>query len=333
MEDSLLTQNAMKMIQGNGRFAVTQACQKILSSQYGNGVISKTLHYYAKSILPNVLPIFPALIYLSSKAVGGNPENTKPVAVAMLLITASGDIHDDIVDNSEQKFGKETIVGKYGKDSALLAGDVLLVQGMAILQNECNVLSSEKSKIVDLITSSLFKIVNAEAIETSLWRKANVSPQEYLDVIKLKGGIAELHCIIGGIIGGGKEEDINSLASYGRAIGVLATLKEEFVDMASPTELEHRIKHELPPYPMIYAMQQREIKEKISGILKKDRFSDADLRMVADLVLSSSRTKNLADKFREYGRKELSHNLLLRNDRAKELVVLLEALSEELLLV
>ncbi len=76
--------------------------------------------------------------YLSSKAVGAIPKNLQSVATAMLLITSSGDIHDDIVDNSSRKFSRKTVVGKYGKEIALLAGDMLLIQGMTLLQNECN---------------------------------------------------------------------------------------------------------------------------------------------------------------------------------------------------
>ncbi len=84
----------------------------------------------------------------------------------------------------------------------------------------------------------MVEIVKAEAIETSLWHKSNVSPKEYFEVIELKGGVAELHCRIGGIIGGGDEETIDALARYGRVIGILSTLKEEFVDMSSSVELE-----------------------------------------------------------------------------------------------
>ena len=80
---------------------------------------------------------------LSSGAVGTFPENSQPISIAMLLITSSGDIHDDIVDNSKEKFTKKTLFGKYGKDISLLAGDLLLIQGMTAIQNECSNLSSQ----------------------------------------------------------------------------------------------------------------------------------------------------------------------------------------------
>ncbi|MCL4430184.1 MAG: hypothetical protein M1167_05470, partial [Chloroflexi bacterium] len=178
------------------------------------------------------------------------------------------------------------------------------------------------------------EIVKAEAIETSLWHKENVTPEEYFEVIRMKGGVAEFHCKIGAIIGGGDQEAIDDLARYGRVVGVLSTLKEEFVDMTSFVEFKHRIKHELPPYPVLCAMQNKALKDEIVGITKKTSFSSKDLLMVAEKVLGSLEVDKLKAEFREFGRKELTTNLLLRdNERVSELAVLLEALTAELSLV
>ena len=335
MNDGSLTQDALCIVQSAGQFTLLQACQKILENKYDGGVVREALHYYAKSVLPRVLPLFPALICLSSKAVGANPKNSASIATALLLITASGDIHDDIIDNSTRKFEIKTVVGKYGKNIALLAGDALLIQGTSLLQNECRILSSDQSKkIVDLIVSSMFEIVKAEAIETALWHKENVTPEECFEVIRLKGGVAEVHCRIGAIIGGGDQEAINDLGHYGRVIGVLSTLKEEFVDMISLAELKHRIKHELPPYPMFCAMQNKALKKEIDGHIRKDKLSSEDLRLVSEKVLGSSEVRELTAEFRENGRRELTTNLLLKgNKQASELTVLLKALTDELSVV
>ena len=209
MKEGSLTKKALGIIQNRGQSGAAQARQKILKTQYDDGAVAEALHYYAKAVLPKVLPIFPALIVLSSKAVGVIPENAEKVAAALMQITASGDIHDDIVDNSTEKFGRKTLVGKYGKDIALLAGDALLTQGVTELQNECaNLPWAQRKVIADCIAASMVEIIKAEAAENSLWHKSNVSPKEFLEVIRLKGGVAELHCRIGGLIGGGTQEAV-----------------------------------------------------------------------------------------------------------------------------
>ncbi|MFB3890296.1 MAG: polyprenyl synthetase family protein [Candidatus Bathyarchaeia archaeon] len=330
-----LTRKALAIVQQKGQIALAEACQKIIQNQYDDGIVREALHFYARAVLPRVLPIFPTLIHLSSEAVGQVPENASSVAASMMLITSSGDIHDDIVDNSAKKFGRSTLFGKYGRDTALLAGDMLLIQGTKELQTACsNSASEQKKTISDLIAATMTQIVKAEAVESSLWHKPNVAPEDFFEVIRLKGCVAELHCKIGGVIGGGDEQEIGNLAGYGRTVGLLLTLKEEFVDLKSPVELEHRIKHELPPYPMLIAMKDDALNRELTAITKEIEPKKMDLPKIAEKVLGSSEIRKLRAELRDLGRKELTGNLLFRSDeRTKELAVLLEALAEELAFV
>jgi hypothetical protein len=67
---------------------------------------------------------------------------------------------------------------------------------------------------------------------------------------------------------------------------------------------------------------------------RRDKFFLKDLRRVSETVLGSLEVEELNAEFREFGRKELADNQLLKgNERAGELVVLLEALTEELAIV
>ena len=332
MQSEPLTEIAIKIIDNRGKAALNEVSQQILQYRYDDGIISEALQYYAKEIFPRVLPIFPTLIYLSCKAVGGEPEKTKSLATAMLLITASGDIHDDIIDKSPTKFHRKTVFGKYGRDIALLAGDALLTQGMTLLQNSCEYLPLDQRKaIADLITKSMFELVEAEAMETMLWKKAIVTPQEYFQVIKHKGSVAELHCRIGGIVGCANEKDLDEITNYGRVIGILATVKDEFMDMFNFSELKHRIKYEMVPYPMLHAFQNNKIKEQIMATIEKNDFSKKDLPFIVETTFNSFEVKNLKSEFKEIGKKELASNFLLKdNEKGKEAALLLQALAFEL---
>jgi geranylgeranyl pyrophosphate synthase len=324
MTADVLTKKALSIVFSSGKPALLCACQKVLASPYDNGKVRDALHFYAKSVMPKILPIFPALITLSCKAAGGNGKKAEVVSTAMMLITASGDIHDDIVDNSAAKFGNQTLLGKYGRDIALLAGDLLLTQGITELQKECSSLCKLQQKaITDLIFEGMVNIVKAEALESLLWKNSEVTPEAYFDVIALKGGVAELHCRIGGIVANAEKQVIENLACYGRMVGVLSTLKEEFVDLSNIEELEHRLKYESPPYPMICALQSSKTKTKISNLKNKTEISS--------IVLASPEVAKLMAHFEALGKKELVCNPLLKgNNAAAKLRVLLEALAVEL---
>jgi geranylgeranyl pyrophosphate synthase len=264
--------------------------------------------------------------------VGGKPEKTKIVATAMMLITASGDIHDDIIDKSTSKFAKQTVFGKYGKDIALLAGDVMLIQGMSLLQKNSQTLPIEqKIEIADLITKSMFELAEAEAYETNLWKKPNVTPQECYEVIRRKGSVAELHCRIGGIMGCGDEKAQVQTQEYGRLIGILSTMKDEFLDLENFSELRNRVKNEMLPYPMVCAFQDDTLKRQIQPIIMNDNFSKKDLPFVINAILNSPEVIKIKTEFRELCEKQITENALLRESKkGEELTLLIKALANEL---
>ena len=66
----------------------------------------------------------PALVSLACEAVGGQPEKVRGVSLAITLASAGIGLHDDIVDNCSKKHFRMTILGNYGRDAALLAGDL-----------------------------------------------------------------------------------------------------------------------------------------------------------------------------------------------------------------
>lgn len=330
MPSKPLVETVMDFIDRRGQSALQEAIQQILCNNDGSAV-SEALTYYAKEVFPRVLPIFPALVHLSCEMTGGNPEDTKPVAAAMLLITASGDIHDDIIDRSTKKFGKKTMYGKYGKDITLLAGDALLLQGMGLLQDRTAKLEEHKrSRLTSLVTKAMFELTAAEATETCLWKKSTVSLDEYYEVIKQKGSIAELHCTIGGLLGDASTEAFGNLERYGRAIGILSVMKDEFMDAANFSELKYRYKNELLPYPVVCAFQNELTKKQVLSILEGD-FKEEDVAAITGAVFSSAEVKQLRKKLKAIGEQELSTNpLLVSHKEGKEARLLLQFLATQL---
>jgi geranylgeranyl pyrophosphate synthase len=325
-----LLETVLDIIDRRGKSALEEATWHIMQDFADGSIVSEALQYYAKVTFPRVLPIFPALIHISCEAVGGKPERTKCIATAMMLITASGDIHDDIIDRSTHKFGQKTMFGKFGKDITLLAGDALLFQGMALLQrNEASL--EERAAISDLITKAMIELTAAEATETCLWKKDPINVDEYFEVIRHKGSVAELHCGIGGILGGADKEALENITKYGRAIGILSTMKDEFMDVTNFSEIKSRVKNEVLPYPFICAFQDAEIGNKILPIVKNGDLSRKELPFVSETILKSPEVKQLKDKLKGMGEQELSRNPLLTDcKRGKEAALLLQFLASEL---
>ena len=110
----------------------------------------------------------PTLTSLSCHAVGGKPELTEDVGLIFTLASSGFGIHDDILDRSSFKHLRETIRGKYGVDSALLVGDLLIVKGWTIF-NEMIRKTTEAKKIANIMEvygNLSVEICEAEFMET-----------------------------------------------------------------------------------------------------------------------------------------------------------------------
>ncbi len=210
----------------------------------------------------------PTLLSLTCEAVSGDPELTTPMAVSTILISGAIDIHDDIIDQSKTKNGRPTVYGKFGQDIALLVGDMLLGKGL-ILMNEAvkkNISREKMAGISDIVRTMFLELGDAEALELQLRGRMDVTPEEYLYVVRKKAADVEAHTRIGAILGGGTFEEIDALGEYGRLLGMLIILRDDWIDVLDLEELRNRIKRECLPLPILYALEEPKVRREVDSI-------------------------------------------------------------------
>jgi len=227
----------------------------------------------------------PTLMSICCEAVGGDPELVLPFVIPLSLISAATDIHDDIIDQSRTKKGFLTVYGKYGREIALLAGDALFFLGLTKLYEVREKISPQKfTEIMIILKRGFFEVGDAEALELQFRGKFEVTPRQYLQVIKKKAADVEVHTRIAAIIGNGSKNEVESLGRYGRLLGMLIVLKDDLVDVFEYDEIQHRILYEHLPLPLIFALQNAEYREKIIDLLQRKRLSKKGWKKLIELV-------------------------------------------------
>jgi geranylgeranyl pyrophosphate synthase len=245
--------------------------QKTLSRFKDESYTSQALMHLSKVTLHNAMPVFPALVSMSYKAVGGNDERAIPVGEAILLTSFAADLHDDVIDKSTSKGSKQTIYGKFGEATAILTGDILLVKGLKKLAEATEYLPKGQSKaIIQWVMDAVVEICNAEALQLKLIKASDVTPKQYYEVIKLKAVVPELCMKIGAALGTTDVVTIKGLSEFGRIYGINSVIVEEFADLLNLDEFRNRIRNEIPPLPMLYALQNPTVKANISGLLNAE---------------------------------------------------------------
>jgi geranylgeranyl pyrophosphate synthase len=327
--ESELMEKVKGIIEKRGKAAIENAKKEILGLRYDGGIISSALKYFVKVTLHGALSVFPALISLSCEAVGGKTEKTTSIGTALALIAGAADIHDDIIDQSTAKYFKKTVFGNFGGDIALLAGDALLIHGSILLHRECeSLLKEQREAILSLTFQAFVEISQAEAAETRLMKKLYVPPEKYFAIIKMKAVVPEVHCKIGAILGDATEEIVESWGHYGRTFGIVSTIRDEFIDLIEYPELQNRIKNECPPLPMLYALQNSEIRNKIKPLIESSNLASKDAKKLVNIVLGSKEVQELKKDTNLLIKEEARRVSTLKSKIENEAILVLEAMIE-----
>ncbi len=284
-----------EIIERNGRAIMEKTVEQVLDSNYDAGKVSIAAKYHAR-FLERVLPVFPALVNISFEAAGGKIEKPIGIGAALTLFVEAANVHDDIIDQTIIKHRRKTTFGKFGPDISLLAGDVLLVQAAFSLYKECESLTIEqKNSIIEMTFQALVNISKSAAKESAMRRNFDVTPQDYLEVVTLRASVPAAHCTIGALLGGGSKSEISTLGDFGRNYGITGTVIDEFMDLADYQKFSARLKNECVPLPLICAMQDIAIKEKITSLLNDFEVSRGDFKTVVELVKTSDKVNALKD--------------------------------------
>jgi len=313
-----------------GKKAYEEALAVVSKEKFGYAPVREALLYFMRHCWRNYQHA--ALVSLACESVGGDPEATRRVGASLVLLTGAADIHDDIIDQSEIKNRRPTVLGKYGKDMALLIGDALLVEGYALLNDACTGFPEEKArKIQELVKDGFFELGCAEAEEADLDSKWNVEPETYLNIMKRKAAVAETAIRLGVILGNGSLEEIEALGRYGKTLAILVNIRDEFVDVFEPEELRSRVENECLPLPILYVFQNNDLRNKITSQLKRANVSAREISKVAHIVVAAEEVQPLKNEVARISQVAYESLNYVRNDEtAIKLAQLLKAATEKI---
>jgi geranylgeranyl pyrophosphate synthase len=232
------------------------------------------------------------------------------------------DIHDDIIDRSKVKNGRPTVLGRFGRDVALLVGDALIFKGLTLLSQLSSLGQEEISAISKVLRSMFFELGDAEALELKLRNRIDVDPKEYLNVLEKKAADVEAHTRIAAIVGNATDEEIEILGNYGRKLGKLIIVGDDIADAADPEELLHRIRFEHLPLPVFVALKDQALKPQITSILARQNLGELDAQQIFELAFDGGAFSAVEELMADLAEEALADLPILKHCRTElELLV------------
>jgi geranylgeranyl diphosphate synthase type I len=332
-----ITMKAIKNSGGNGYKKALQAAHEILERRgrrtLEDAMRTISLEGIESKHVVNALEHFksgwrdlarPSLLSLACEAVGGNPENTGPVAIAMTHISGAIDIIDDVIDESTVKHSHQTIFGKFGRNVTLLTATALLFTGFTELYKllEKGVSTEKMKQILNIVKRFFFELGDAEALELEFRQRRDVPPEEYLYVVKKKAADVEAHTHIGAILGGGSEKEIQILRDYGRSLGMLMILRDDLEDMLDfGGEFPHRVRKEALPLPLLYSLSQPTSRGELVQILEKKGIDERDARKILEITYQTGGLESFGETMRKIAEKAVRNLGPLRCTNELEILI------------
>ena len=185
----------------------------------------------------------PALCIATSRAFGGEDDDVVPVAVAIELLHNAFLVHDDIVDGSERRRGRPTLVAEYGLGLALNAGDALAVLSNQVLRRHANGLDAFLAeRVLAEFDAMALRTLEGQATELG-WRRDGVdalTPEDYLDLIMHKTcWYTTVHPLrVGALLGSGGTADLRPMVRFGFLLGAAFQIQDDLLNLVG-TEREY----------------------------------------------------------------------------------------------
>lgn len=151
-------------------------------------------------------------------------------AIAIELFHNFTLMHDDIMDEAPLRRGQPSVHKKYGVNTAILSGDVMLVEAYAYLNK---VEGSDKTAVFELFNTTAREVCEGQQLDADFEKLApgQVSLSEYEEMISLKTAVLLAASLkLGGLIGGASDTDLNSLYLLGKNMGMAFQIRDDYLD-------------------------------------------------------------------------------------------------------
>lgn len=138
-------------------------------------------------------------------------------------------VHDDIMDQAPLRRGKPTVHHKWNANTAILAGDVMLVKAYELI---AAVEDQHLRQVMKLFSECATGVCEGQQYDMDFEQSDEVSIEDYLEMIRLKTAVLLGFALeLGGIIGGASSEDQALLRSFGENIGIGFQIKDDLLDV------------------------------------------------------------------------------------------------------
>ena len=199
--------------------------------------------------------IRPVLVLLLANAYGYRGAGHHELAAVVEFIHTATLLHDDVVDESSMRRGRQTANAMFGNAASVLVGDYLYSRAFEMMT------SLDEMRVMEILSRATTVIAEGEVLQLLNMHDPDVTQESYLTVIRSKTAkLFEAAAELGALIAGASDAQIEAAGEYGRSLGTAFQLIDDVLDYAGDAaEIGKNVGDDLregkPTLPLIYVME------------------------------------------------------------------------------
>jgi octaprenyl-diphosphate synthase len=265
-------------------------------------LLDKITHYIIKRKGKQMRPMF---VFLTSKMLGEINDRTYDAASLIELLHTATLVHDDVVDDANERRGFFSINALWKNKIAVLVGDYLLSKVL--------LLSIEKNnlELLHIVATAVKEMSEGELLQIEKARKLDITEDIYFEVIRQKTASLISACCEAGAVASGRNDMRETMREFGELVGLAFQLKDDIFDygtgekIGKPTGLD--IRERKMTLPLIYALNNAptEVKRELLYIVKNKNEKSKSVKRAIEIVIQEGGVQYTHQRMMELTKKAL----------------------------
>ena len=252
----------------------------------------------------------PALVLLSSRLYGTQPESAISIAAAVEMVHGASLIHDDVIDDTDLRRGQPTMKALSGNRIAVLLGDLLLCQALLA------VAELDRVVLVQVVSQAVADMTAGQILELRYQGNVETQVEHYLRMIEGKtAALMEAGCRLGALINQASPDQVEACARFGLNLGMAFQISDDVLDiwgnpdkLGKPTGNDLRERKYTLPFLHAYQQSQKPQRNLVRQLLTQEPLETGAMQALVqwmDQNNSREHSLELADEYIHRAREAL----------------------------
>jgi octaprenyl-diphosphate synthase len=265
-------------------------------------MLDKVTHYIIKRKGKQVRPLF---VFLTAKMLGEVTQKTYDAATLVELLHTATLVHDDVVDDANERRGYFSINALWKNKIAVLVGDYMLSKILLLSIDKKN------TDLLEIVARSVKEMSEGELLQIEKARLLDITEEIYYEVIRKKTASLIATCCESAVLSTGNIEYQEKMRQFGEYVGIAFQIKDDIFDygipgkIGKPTGID--IRERKLTLPIIYTLNNsnKEVRKELIDIIKNQNEKRKSVQRAVSLVEENGGIAYSYEQMLSYARKAL----------------------------